>query len=398
MSGDVESDWRGEISDYLLGRLSKARESVRLPRSQSQQLLHPPILRWWIFEGKRYSSIGGVLAANWVEVSRAVRQLERAFNPRLRISERPDGDVDWGRTLSRGVVGPTAEYVLRSSAIGLGEEEHAALRGWTHWIASEWTSYAARFGITLLPLAQGSFDALKARGRETAATLEQLRRWVHVARRSRWPLLRDLIAETLRPAVEADALNNIPLPSDRASLFELLCLVRIARRIAPLPDELRWLDRELALNTLSLNGATCSYQQAVEQEEVLGTPEFGHGLAEAVPVFGLRIPRHIDIAIDLDPARHGISGIIVEAKSGTQGFDAAVSQLRVYRRARRRQPGARYLVWGIVEKSEQGLISEAQLEWVRHDIAHGTGDVWVFSSVDTIDRVLELLGFRQGSE
>jgi hypothetical protein len=397
VSGDADSDWRGEIGDYLLGRLSKARQSVSLTEAQSQQLLHPPIRRWWTFEGKRYSSIGGVLAANWVEVSRAARQLERAFNPRLRLSERPDGDVDWGRTLSRGVVGPYAEYVLRSSAVGLGEEEHAALRGWIHWIASEWASYAARFEITLPLLAQGSFDALSARGRETGATLEQLRRWVHVARRSRWPLLRDLVAETLRPAVESDALDNIPLPSDRASLFELLCLVRIARRIAPLPDELRWLDRELALNTLVLSGATCSYQQGLDREAVLGTPDFEQGLAEAVPVFGLRIPRQIDISFDLEPERHGISGIIVEAKSGTQRFDAAVSQLRVYRRARPRRPNARYLVWGIVEKGEQGAISEAQLEWVRRAIARGTGDVWVFSSVDSIDAVLGLLGCGRDS-
>ena len=69
-----------------------------------------------------------------------------------------------------------------------------------------------------------------------------------------------------------------------------------------------------------------------------------------------------------------------------------MSQLRVYRRARPRGADARYLVWGIVEKGEQGAISEAQLEWVGRAIAYGTGDVWVFSSVDSIDAVLGLLG------
>lgn len=317
LNGDPIEAWPREIRDYLLGRLAAGQQSISLAVPQTQRLSHVPIRRWWIFEGKRYPSIEGTLSSRWVEVIRAARLLERTFNPRLKLSERPDGAIDWGHTLARGPVGPHAEYVLRSSAVGLGEEEHAALRGWMRWIAAEWAPYAARFGLALPAPARQSFEAVASQEREAHVTVEQLRRWVHVARRSRWPLLRDLVAETLRAALEPDALDHIPLPIDRPSLFELLCLVRIARRVAPPPDELRWLDLELTGNKLTLAGTTCWYQQALDREAVLGTPDF-EGLAEVAPVFGLRVPQRIDLAFDLDPPRHGINGIIVEANGPRQ--------------------------------------------------------------------------------
>ncbi len=133
MNGDPAAAWSEEIRDYLLGRLALVRTSVSLPVAQTQRLVHAPIRRWWIFEGKRYASIGGTLSSRWSEVFRTVRLLERTFNPRLKISERPEGTIDWGHTFARGPVGPHAEYVLRSSGVGLGDDEHAALRGWMRW-------------------------------------------------------------------------------------------------------------------------------------------------------------------------------------------------------------------------------------------------------------------------
>lgn len=396
LNGDPVEAWPREIRDYLLGRLAVGQQSIPLPVQQTQQLSHAPIRRWWIFEGKRYPSIEGTLASRWIEVVRAAGLLERTFNPRLKLSERPDGTIDWAHTFARGPVGVHAEYVLRSSGIGLGEEEHAALRGWTRWIAAEWVPYAERFGLTLPTPAQRWFEAVAVQDCQGPASVEQLRRWVYIARRSRWPLLRDLVAETLRVALEPDALDHIPLPIDRPRLFELLCLVRIARRIAPPPDELRWLDLEMTANKLILTGATCWYQQALEREAVLNTPDY-EGLSEVASVFGLRMARHIDLAFDLDPPRHGINGIIVEAKSGSQGFDAAVAQLQVYRRSRPRGANHRYLVWGIVEKAPGNTITEAQLDWLRREIDSGSGDVWAFSAAESIGAVLELLGCPSGA-
>ena len=392
MNGDSAEGWSREIRDYLLGRLAAGQQSVPLPGRQTQRLRHAPIRRWWIFEGKRYASVNGTLASRWVDVTRAARLLELTFNPRLRLSERPDGPVDWGHTLARGLWGPHPEYVLQSSAVGLGPEEHAALRGWMRWISAEWAPYSARFGITLPAATRAAFELLSDHEGQTRITVEQLRRWLHVARRSRWPLFRDVVAETLRTLFEPEALDRIPLPTDRATLFELLCLVRIAIQIAAPPDELRWLDLELTENMLRLEGTTCWYQRTLDRDSVLATPDFEQGLAEAVPVFRLGVPQRVDLVFEFESPRRGIDGLIIEAKSGTQGFDASVAQLRVYRNARPRRVGTRYLVWGIVEQAESGTITDSQLDWLRRKIEGGEGDVWAFSTVDSIEAVLELLG------
>ena len=85
-------------------------------------------------------------------------------------------------------------------------------------------------GLALPAPACEAFEALAVYRSEAPATVDQLRQWAHVTRRSRWPLLRDVVAETLRTVFEPDALDHVPLPTDHATLFELLCLVRIARR------------------------------------------------------------------------------------------------------------------------------------------------------------------------
>ena len=70
--------------------------------------------------------------------------------------------------------------------------------------------------------------------------------------------------------------------------------------------------------------------------------------------------------------RYNLSEPVLEAKSGSQGFDAAVAQLRLYRRARQRRAGARYLVWGIVEQSECG--AKCQLDWLQRKVAEDVGE------------------------
>jgi hypothetical protein len=201
-----------------------------------------------------------------------------------------------------------------------------------------------------------------------------------------------VVAETLRASLEPEALDRIPLPADRATLFELLCIVRIASRIAPPPEELRWLDLELSENKLRLAGSKCWYQQSLDRDAVLQTPDFSYRLADAAGVFGLRVPRRVDISFEFDSPRRGISGILIETKSGSQSFDEAVGLLRVYRMARPRVLGSRYLVWGITENPQSGPITPSQLDWIRREIEVGTGDVWAFCGVESIGDVLGLLG------
>jgi hypothetical protein len=304
------SSWAQEIRDYLLGRLSVNSRTEQLGVPQSADLSYPPVRRWWIFEGKRYRMLDGPLAQNWNCVDQNARRLRETFNPRLRLSDRPDGVVDWGQTLARGPYRLRQEYVIRSSGIGLDEQEEAALRGWMRWMWDEWREYAQAVAIdTSVRWPSSTIDP------EGPVTLERLRAWAHTAKRSRWPLLHGVVAESLRPVLEPEELDRIPLPADEAKLFELLCLVRVARCIAPLPRELRWLSADTD-NTIKLDGVRLCYQQSLDRQIVLGTPEYAGSLASAVKFFRVRTPQFVDLAFDFETTRAGFDGIIMEAKSG----------------------------------------------------------------------------------
>ena len=133
--------WTREIRDYLLGRLAAKPRAELLKEAQEDELASPPVRRWWIFDGKRYPMLDGPLSENWGWILQGIRRLGDTFNPRLRLSDRPDGVVDWGQTLARGPHQPRSEYVVRSAGIGLNEEEYGALQGWAGWIAGEWQEY-----------------------------------------------------------------------------------------------------------------------------------------------------------------------------------------------------------------------------------------------------------------
>jgi hypothetical protein len=374
--------WSREIRDYLLGRLSVAAVVVPLRAVQRTNLDHPPIRRWWTFEGKQYTILGGPLAAHWATVIRAARRLDETFNPRLRVSDRADGAVDWGHTLARGPHTLRPEYVVRSSGIGLSDEERTALRGWVGWIRNEWAAYATSVQIEH-HLDWGSL----ATDVEPPFTFERLRSWAHTARRSRWPLLHNVVAESIRPVIEPEELDRVPLPSERAKLFELVCLVRIARGLAPPPRELRWLNLATTSNRLRLQGTTCHYQQGLDRNRVLATRDYAGPLANAVDAFGLRVPEYVDLAFDFDTPRFGFDGLIVEAKSGSQQYDATVAQLRTYRDARSRRSGSRYVIWGIIERPGSTEAIEDQLARVVSE-ADDEEDLWLFSGADDIGAVL----------
>ncbi len=369
--------WAEEIREYLLGRLAKKRRTEPLGSPQRAELYSPPVRRWWIFEGKRYAMLNGPLAQNreWI-VSQAKRLLG-TFNPRLRFSDRADGVVDWGQTLARGLYQVRQEYVMRSSGVGLDEQEHVALCGWISWIAAEWVEYVRGVGIesscewpTFACETQGQFS------------VDRLRHWAHTARRSRWPLLHGIIAESFRPVLEPEELDRIPLPSDEPMLFELLCLVRVARCVAPPPRELRWLTDENE-NEIKLDGIWIYYQQWLQQDRVLATYEAE--LASALKFFEVSTPKRVDLKFEFDAPRAGFDGIIIEAKSGVQRYDDTVAQLRAYRAARR--PSSRYLVWGVVENPLGYNKSFEELQ-CRFAAANKSADVWVFSSADAIPVVL----------
>ena len=376
---DHASTWAQEVRSYLLGRIAKDRRLEPLEDSQTARLEHPPVLRWWIFEGKAYPGLHAPLAESLGQVVHQAKRLLATFNPRLRLSDRPDGEVDWAQTLARGLCQVHSEYVVRSSGVGLDENERTALYGWIGWIKQEWSKYAEYLGKQF-HIEWSGFAA-------NAEAPLHLDRWAHIAKRSRWPLLHGIVAESIRPVLEPAELDRIPLPSDEAKLFELVCLVRVARCLAPWPRELRWLTSETN-NEIRIDTVRIYYQQSLEREAVLQT--YGEsGLALAIDKFGVGTPKFVDLAFAFDLPRAGFDGIIIEAKSGTQEYRDTVSQLRAYQTARPRALGSRYLVWGIVREGSDAKPDDLQEWFVTADQSE---DVWVFSSPDGIPAVLAAAG------
>lgn len=175
-------------------------------------------------------------------------------------------------------------------------------------------------------------------------------------------------------------------------LFELVCLVRVLRTVAPNPTAIRWLVPDAGIgNAIALDGMRCKYQHRFETEHVLATSEYDDALRAAVTRHQLGVHTNLDLLVELSPPRAGFHGIILEAKSGQQSYDAAVAQLKHYRAAIRRERGGRWLVWGVCELEEPTSATEAALAAVMPEL-QGTDDVWFFSPASAIPMVLRCLG------
>lgn len=394
-SGDVgpyEKAWADEIRAWLLGRLHRNRDQGAIPQVRAVRLEWVPILRWWIFEGRRYEGLARPLGESWSDVLRAVRALRTTWNPRLRITDVPTGDVDWGRTLARGPSALRPEWVCHSSGSGLREEEWRALQLWSAWIAAEWRSWRAAWkqapGDEILELGMMSGDIGMLQPHS-----EGLRRCAHIARRSRWPFLRNVVAGSLRALLEPEDVDRLPLPAGREDLFELLCLVRILREFAPPhPNGIRWLDHGLNRNQIRIPGATAFHQLTLDENMVLETHLFRGPPADAIRRFGVSMPRRVDVLVRFDPPRGGFGGILLEAKSGTQPPRSALLQLLAYRAALPHVDQGRLLVWGVVEKPVPERLSPGMRDGLRRAAATTAEDVWVFSGAGDIGAVLADVG------
>ena len=185
-----------------------------------------------------------------------------------------------------------------------------------------------------------------------------LRRIAHVARRSRWPLLRNIVAESIRCVLEPQELDKLPLPSeeDYSTLFELVCMVRILKEIKPTPGCIRWMDNYQGNNRVELPGVlTLFFQHSIKAHHLQDSDSIEAGLKKALNRHKIMPARDADgwFEFDEDQDCRGFNGILVEAKSGiTQDFRDAVPQLRIYRSALNPSEKQRLLVWGIVEKEE----------------------------------------------
>ena len=119
---EVGEGYAREIRDWLLGRLARQHTSGSIA-DQSLHLTHAPILWWWLFEGRRFDGLETPLANAWPWVTRQVRLLLATYNARWREHDRPEGELDWQRTLTASAGQAQVVYVARTSQAGLNADE-----------------------------------------------------------------------------------------------------------------------------------------------------------------------------------------------------------------------------------------------------------------------------------
>lgn len=385
----VEAAWAAEIRGALLGRFrAKNKQLGALHTSARLGAEDDAVRRWWTFEGHRYAPLGGPLGASWGLLAGAGERLLATFNPELQRGERPEGPIDWPATLaSGGALMWPGVYISHASKVGLGQQERDALLGWSRWIWEEWRAWCKALSVTpdtTSPLAGWRGEALAAQ--------PPLARWAAVARRSRWPLLRDVVAETLRHMLEPEVwIDQLPLPTERAQLFELLCMARIIEALGAQPTHVRMLDLHLNQNRLMLGEAQrLGYQQSLPVDEVMRGALFDNGLREAMIAFQLRKPRRVDLLFALDDPARRFDAVLVEVKSGAQDPASALWQLRAYRDTLAARGLDRCVVWIISE--QRGKLSPYEAAWIGEQAAQAAGDVWIVSDHDSIQGVAAAVG------
>jgi hypothetical protein len=111
--------------------------------------------------------------------------------------------------------------------------------------------------------------------------------------------------------LEASEVDRVQLPAVRHALFELLCLVRIARRLARPRPGIRWLDAREGENTIEWDDLLFRYQRKVHKDVVVSDPEFSGSLGRALEVFRVDLPSRADLSFEFRPARGGFVGMLV---------------------------------------------------------------------------------------
>jgi hypothetical protein len=358
-----------------LGRLGKTRHSGSIAAIEAE-LPTSRIRDWWILEGKRYRGLEAGLSHSMPYVHRHAVSLLATYNPRWRTSPAPHGETDWIATALRRATTTERDYVVRTSHTGLDEKERDVLLIWITWLRELHGDYFAKLKLAAPPLPEWAHARPPS-----VPSPERLGRWAQIARRSRWPLLRNVVAESLRCLMEPDALDQLPLPTAHEELFELACLVRILKALSSREAALRWLDRDLD-NAVQTPELTVSYQHWLKDEVILRADVYPPEALEAMTAHRIYPPRRADLLIQLTTPRGGFQGLLVECKSGAVEVKETIYQLLVYRSALRRRFPGRLLVWGIVETPFPPAFP----------VAESSSDCWIFSSADHIPAVLEHLG------
>lgn len=396
MSDPQAAAWRVEIVDYLLGRVQPTR-AITTTRPATALLLGGPALWWWILEGQQHPLLGGALLGHLGDIVRRARRLLGVFSQRDRILARPEGRVRWLDSALASVGATRPQYVCEVATLGLSDAERTALVGWCDWLADGLRGFEGLLDAPTRHRIAPHVDALARLGEPLHGRHDPgLRaRWAHAARRSRWPLLRQVVADTLGSESAPIRVSRLPLPADRATVFELLCLVRALKALDPAPRQLRWLVQ--GENTVRLPGITATFQREFRPHELTEAMQLSPVVGEAMRVFRVRQPKRTDLILHLDPPRNGFDGVLIEAKSGGVQYRSAIWQLQIYRRALEGIRPRRMLVVGVSENPAQGRLTPAQAEWIAAE-ARTPGDVWAFCGADDLGGVIAAAGIDAARE
>jgi hypothetical protein len=220
--------------------------------------------------------------------------------------------------------------------------------------------------------------------------------WLRTALRSRWPLLRNVVAETLKCFEQDETLAKVPLPKGKEQVFELLGMVRLIKVFQPAPPFLQWMNKQSG-QALRFDEGTFDCHTSWERDAVVQAAYQDEGLPSAMKQFNLRVHCRPDLLCRFTPAKKGFAGMIVEFKSGNQGFSDALHQLRMYRETRKAQDSGRLILWGMVE--QEAGITEQRRAWLRERV-EGSEDIWIFTGPDMVDIqvVMSELGLTQTCE
>ncbi len=296
-----------------------------------------------------------------------------SYNPKWQGIFLPEGEIDWVATAFKTVSSIVPEFVCRTSKIGLSEDEKNALSGWMKWTSELWLSYLYTLKLEYKPAElfkdyiDSSYDLIEVNSRN-------LIKWASTAKRSRWPLMRNVVAESLRCAFEPVFINRLPLPEAESEIFELLCMVRILRALNSKPFVISWVDTKAGNNKCRIPGAVYHYQYNFK---ALYSLEFSEELSDAVRLQNVKIPKFADGYLEFDNQFNGFHGILVEAKSG-QNREAGdtVYQLKALLAAiRKEMNGGRFLILGIVENSDRNNNIKEYIEFIE-DRGYQNFNLW----------------------
>ncbi len=387
--------WRAEVLDRLVGALYGRRRRELLDSAAPATVRdQPPVYLWWLFEGQDWQALGGPLADRWPELARSVRTLLATHNPRLRETDHPSGDIDWPRTLSRG---PSLDgsAVVRGSQIGLGDGEREALLGWLGLVLQNWATFARDWRITPEHPVQEALHTLSALTAGRPALPPRSAQWVRVATRSRWPLLRELVAQSLRALDEPRAHIALPLPEADDRLFELLVLIRVAEALGADWSHIRWFT-QASLGAagdrhVRFNGFSVVWEHHFTRRAVLDA-SLEPALAEAVEVWQLRVHHKVDLLFDLHSVEASpFRRIVVEVKSGQEDAFKGLWQLRAYGLTLvEAHPCERVLAICVAEKAPP--LTPSQRSHVAAQAQGSAQVVWAFCGPDEVGLTLRAAG------